>query len=130
MNPQDYQIFSHFAALVRERFPDARIWAFGSRAKGTATQESDLDVCVVLQTLNETIAKQIRYCAWEVGFEHDLVIALIRYRLAQADEAGATSNTLSLCARNRKNESWPTRISFWICPSCFLSNRNNCSCGW
>ncbi|MGH7467563.1 MAG: nucleotidyltransferase domain-containing protein [Longimicrobiales bacterium] len=30
--------------------PGARVWAFGSRARGSATWDSDFDVCVVCQT--------------------------------------------------------------------------------
>lgn len=31
-----------FAHQIRRAFPDARIWAFGSRVKGNASWESDL----------------------------------------------------------------------------------------
>jgi hypothetical protein len=42
---QDRQILDLFATRVREHFPEARIWAFGSRARGDATWESDLGPC-------------------------------------------------------------------------------------
>jgi len=48
MSAQDSQILETFATRVRHHFPEARIWAFGSRARGEGTWESDLDVCVVL----------------------------------------------------------------------------------
>jgi predicted nucleotidyltransferase len=48
MSDHDHRILEIFAAQVRQQFPEARIWAFGSRARGDATWESDLDVCVVL----------------------------------------------------------------------------------
>ena len=34
MADRDRQILELFAARVRERFPDADVWAFGSRARG------------------------------------------------------------------------------------------------
>lgn len=79
LNRRDKRIFTQFAKLVRQQFPDARIWAFGSRVKGTATQESDLDVCIVLPELDDAMKQRIRYCAWEVGFEHELVISTVMY---------------------------------------------------
>jgi len=51
LSERDQKILTEFASLVRERFSDARIWAFGSRARGETTQESDLDVCVVVKSL-------------------------------------------------------------------------------
>ncbi len=79
MDPKDRQILSLFASLIRKSFPDARIWAFGSRVKGTATEESDLDVCVVVHTKDDTIKRSIRDVSWQVGFDNDLVISTIIY---------------------------------------------------
>ena len=53
MSDQDRIILDQFTSRVRERFPDARIWAFGSRARGNATWESDFDICIVLNQVNQ-----------------------------------------------------------------------------
>jgi len=74
MADRDRQILNLFAARVRERFPDADVWAFGSRVRGDATWESDLDVCVVDDNLTHADDYTIGDIAWEVGFEHGLVI--------------------------------------------------------
>jgi len=79
VNTRDYRIFPLFASLVREQFPDARIWAFGSRVNDTAAQGSDLDVCVVLKTLNDATDQPVLDIAWRVGFEHDLLISTVTY---------------------------------------------------
>jgi predicted nucleotidyltransferase len=55
MSERDRSILELFAARVRECFPEARIWAFGSRARGEATWESDLDVCVVVEDLTNEV---------------------------------------------------------------------------
>jgi predicted nucleotidyltransferase len=75
----DERILTQFAAAVRSRFPEARIWAFGSRVRGDFTEESDLDVCVVLRALDEAIDETIMGIAWEIGFEHDVVISTVTY---------------------------------------------------
>ncbi len=94
MNPKDRHILSLFASLIRKSFPDARIWAFGSRVKGTATEGSDMDVCVVLPTLNSTIDHQIMDAAWEVGFEHELVISTVTYSTEEFERGPCSQSSL------------------------------------
>jgi len=79
MTKEDSSILSVFASSVRTRYPEARIWAFGSRVTGSYTQESDLDVCVVVNQLDDTIDKSIMDIAWEIGFENDMLISTVTY---------------------------------------------------
>lgn len=37
-------------AILKQYIPQVRVWAFGSRVKGTARKTSDLDLCVDNQT--------------------------------------------------------------------------------
>ena len=37
-------------AILQQHLPQACVWAFGSRVKGTARKTSDLDLCVDNQT--------------------------------------------------------------------------------
>ena len=94
LTTQDAQIFAQFADSVRQQFPDARIWAFGSRVKGTATVESDLDVCVVVSTLNEAIRKQIRHSAGEIGFDHNVVISTVAYSTEEFERGPCSQSSL------------------------------------
>lgn len=57
--------------------PRARIWAFGSRARGDADPQSDFDMCVVVPEVTSTLEDELRRCAWEVAFEHGRVIPAI-----------------------------------------------------
>ena len=66
----DSALLGELAQKLRAEFPEARVWAFGSRARGDATVDSDFDVCIALPQVDETIRKQIRYIAWETGFDH------------------------------------------------------------
>jgi len=86
MDPKDRKLLELFAARVRESFPDARICAFGSRARGDARPWSDLDVCVVLDELNDDRDRKIINAAWEVGFEHDVLISTITYSRREFEE--------------------------------------------
>jgi len=55
MTKEDCKIFREFTDRVYERFSDARIWAFGSRARGEATWESDFDLFIVLSEVDQKI---------------------------------------------------------------------------
>jgi predicted nucleotidyltransferase len=48
---------------------------FGSRARGDSEQYSDMDVFVLVETVNKELKQTIRDIIWEVGFENFLVIS-------------------------------------------------------
>ena len=94
MNKKDHEIFSLFASSIRERFPDARIWAFGSRVNGRSTEKSDLDVCVVVDTLNDTIDQSVMEIAWQIGFDHDLLISTVTYSREEFEHGPCSESSL------------------------------------
>ncbi|TET26472.1 MAG: nucleotidyltransferase domain-containing protein [Candidatus Aminicenantes bacterium] len=94
MSEQDRSILDQFTSRVRERFPDARIWAFGSRARGNATWESDFDICIVLNQVNQETDRWIRDIAWEVGFENERVITTVVFDFDQFENGPMSESTL------------------------------------
>lgn len=77
MREKQRKILKTFAEKVRVVYPDARIWAFGSYARDTATGESDLDICVVIPGLRPDDRLAVSDMAWEIGFNHDLHLSTI-----------------------------------------------------
>lgn len=94
MKDDDRRIFDEFSARVRARFPKARLWAFGSRARGNADWDSDFDICIVLDRVDEDIDRWIRSIAWETGFEHDRVITTIVADEYQFEHGPLSESTL------------------------------------
>ena len=86
LSQKDDRVLCLFSKRVRERFPDARIYAYGSRVRGRATKDSDLDVCVVVQILDDSIDQEIMRMAWEVGFDNDRVISTVTYSREEFEE--------------------------------------------
>lgn len=74
MTERDLKIVERFKSLVSQRVRVHEIRVFGSRARGDATEESDLDVLVVVDRLDHSIEKYISDCAWEAGFPDDVVV--------------------------------------------------------
>ena len=94
LSKRDNEILDEFASMVRERFPDARIWAFGSRTRGVATEESDLDVCVVVDRMDDSVDRAIMDIAWEVGFKHDIIISTVTYSQQEFETGPCSESTL------------------------------------
>lgn len=94
LSEKDKNMLSLFASLVRQRFFDARIWAFGSRTKGEATEESDLDACVVVNILDDETDGAIMDIAWQVGFDHDTIISTVTYSQQEFEKGPCSESTL------------------------------------
>jgi predicted nucleotidyltransferase len=94
MTKEDRKIFKGFTNRVHERFSDARVWAFGSRARGEATWESDFDLFIVLSEVDQKIDRWIRDIAWEVGFENDRVITTILLDKVQFENGPMSESTI------------------------------------
>jgi uncharacterized protein len=85
MDTNDKLIASELKERVQEKFNILDFRVFGSRARGNSTHESDMDVYIVLDELNDTIESVISDIAWEVGFNHDIIIFTLLY---SRDEIG------------------------------------------
>jgi len=99
MKKEDRKILQEFAARVRSVFPTARIWAFGSRARGEAEWDSDFDICIVLERVDQNTNRLIRDIAWEVGFEKEQVITTVviekeDFEIGPMSESTLVSNIL------------------------------------
>ena len=94
MSKQDRQILDEFSSRLRRRFQDARIWAFGSRARGDATWDSDFDICIVLDQVDQKTEQWIRDIAWEVSFENECVIITVVLDADQFENGPMSESTL------------------------------------
>lgn len=94
MSKEDLKIFKEFTGRVHERFSDARLWAFGSRARGEATWESDFDILIVLSKVDQKIDRWIRDIAWEVGFNNERVITTILLDKVQFEQGPMSESTI------------------------------------
>lgn len=74
MQEKDHRILAKFKSLVSQKAKVLEIKVFGSRARGDATPESDLDVLVVVDYLDHAIERYISDCAWEAGFPEDVIV--------------------------------------------------------
>jgi uncharacterized protein len=66
--------------MLATRIDLHRMILFGSSARGEAGPDSDVDLIVVLKDSADADAfETVSDCAWEIGFDHGLVIVPIIY---------------------------------------------------
>jgi uncharacterized protein len=76
MTEKEWELVHRFKTLVAERLHVHQMIVFGSRARGDADEESDLDVLVVVDgPVDDSVQKSVSHCAWEVGFDSGIVIS-------------------------------------------------------
>jgi uncharacterized protein len=82
LNQIDRRIAQEFKEkLLVNKVPLSEIRVFGSRARGDFSPESDLDICLILRETSPEIEALISRLAWEVGFEHQVIITTVEYTL-------------------------------------------------
>lgn len=73
----DRQVTLEFKSRLEEITTVLDVRVFGSRARGEAAPDSDLDVFIEVASLTPALRRRIDEIAWEVGFERDYVISPI-----------------------------------------------------
>ena len=94
MKTRDQKVLQEFSHKVRSIFPDAEIWAFGSRCRDESDDFSDLDICIVLEKLDRHVWDAVSDIAWEVGFAHDIVINTVKFERDQFENGPISASPL------------------------------------
>jgi uncharacterized protein len=74
---RDRRIAREFRQRLAEITPIRDLLVFGSRARGGAPPDSDMDVFIELEEVTPELHQRISEIAWEVGFERERVITTI-----------------------------------------------------
>lgn len=94
LTDEDLQIARDFQRRLAAVIPVLDLRVFGSRVRGDATPESDLDLFIEVETITPELRQRIHEIAWEVGFEMDRVISTIVATRDQLERGPAGANPL------------------------------------
>ena len=94
MSTEDRELLDAFARRVRLVAPSAAVWAFGSRARGSAHPESDLDLCVVVPEATRDLREAVHRSAWEIGFERGRLLAPVILTFEDFERGPMSASTL------------------------------------
>jgi len=92
----DRQIVREFQRRLVEIMPVLDLRVFGSRARGEAAPDSDLDVFIELEACTPELRQRISELAWEVGFEMERVISTVVTTRAELEHGAMGANPLVL----------------------------------
>jgi predicted nucleotidyltransferase len=101
MKERDRKIAMELKRRLSASAPLLDLRVFGSRARGDSDQYSDMDVFVLVETVNKDLKQKIRDIVWEVGFENFLVISPLIFT---KDEVENTPLRSSQIVRNITEE--------------------------
>jgi predicted nucleotidyltransferase len=75
---QEKHIVEEFKRQVEQRFPGEliRVVLFGSKVRGDATRESDVDVLVVIHSEGWRLGDEIRSLGYALELEHGVVLSI------------------------------------------------------
>ena len=85
--------------LIEHNIPLYKAIVFGSRARGDAQPDSDLDVLVLVEQITPALRKTVSHCAWEVGFEAGVLIQTVVMTREEAEHGPEQSSLLMLAVR-------------------------------
>ncbi len=99
MNTLERNILDTFKALLLKRLSLYKMILFGSRARGDATQYSDMDVLVILdKSSGEQDYEYVSDCAWEAGFEHGIVVVPVVFTREEWEDSPERYSLLAQAA--------------------------------
>ena len=81
LNKEEAEVLEEFKRRVQEQFSGelVNMLVFGSKARGDATQESDIDVIVISRSDDKKLAKDIRYTGYDLEIEHGIILSIQVY---------------------------------------------------
>jgi uncharacterized protein len=76
MTEKEWELVHRFKSLVEQKLQVHQMIVFGSRARGDAEEESDLDVLVIVnEPETRRISELISECAWETCFGSGIILS-------------------------------------------------------
>lgn len=97
MTTQEARLLSEMKRKLRQRLSLNRLVLFGSRARGDADPDSDMDVLIVVEgTVDAEVEDYVRLCAWEVGVERGIVVVPVTVSRAEWQDGPLSSSLLAL----------------------------------
>lgn len=78
LTSKEKRVIEEFKRRINERYPGelVRLTVFGSKARGDASLESDIDLLAVIRSEDWRLGDQIRQLGYSLEVEHGLVLSI------------------------------------------------------
>lgn len=87
--------------------PITKVIVFGSRARGNATAESDLDILIVVSQRTPQMMALIDDIAWEIGLSGDVVISPLVLSEKELEQGWMSATPLARAIVMEGIQVWP-----------------------
>lgn len=89
LESNEYEAIEAYVTCIKRHFPDQLldVVLFGSKARGDAVEESDIDLLVPMDEENDGVRSQLWRIASDISLEYDVVLSVRVYGRARWDES-------------------------------------------
>ena len=72
------RIINIFKNKIEEKFPEEKIkiLVFGSKARGDASEDSDIDIIVITKSDDRNLTREIRFIGYELEIENNIILSI------------------------------------------------------
>src|SRR5437870_5195708 len=100
MTPKERHLLDQFKVLLAQRVKLRSLVLFGSRARGDADDQSDLDVLVAVEDhVDEIVRQAVSDCAWEASFASGIVLSPVVVSRQEWENGPDQDSLLALAVR-------------------------------
>ena len=100
MTARERGIIKRFDALLTERVGEHELTLFGSRARGDADPDSDMDVLVIVDgPVDRAVRDSVSECAWEACWQEGIVVASVTVSKREWEEGPERESLLAIAVR-------------------------------
>ena len=94
MTANDYKIARELKDMLASQANLIDFRVFGSRARGDADAESDMDVFVEVESLTPEVKEKIHETTWAVGFKNFMVISPLIVSRFEVEQTALRSSAI------------------------------------
>ncbi len=94
MSEDDLRIAAQLKKRLSNVVPIVDFRIFGSRARGEASPDSDMDIFPEVESLDREVKEQLFDIAWEVGFASRMVISLLIFTRDEIENSALRSSPI------------------------------------
>lgn len=78
LSNKEKNIISTFKKRIEKKFPEEimKVLIFGSKARGDAVEDSDIDILVITKSNDKKIIREIRFTGYELEIDNNIVLSI------------------------------------------------------
>lgn len=78
LSNKEKNIISTFKKRIEKKFPEEimKVLIFGSKARGDAVKDSDIDILVITKSNDKKIMREIRFTGYELEIDNNIVLSI------------------------------------------------------